>query len=72
MRTVRPQSWNDYGFNFPPSNVFILEDELETETLFDDQDERLSVHSNSGRGIGWWRRMTQIYHKLLRRHCRTH
>lgn len=72
MRTVHPQSWNNCGFIIPPSNVFILEDELETETLFDDQDERLSVYSNSDCGIGWWRRITQIYHRLLRRNCRTH
>lgn len=37
-----------------------MEDELETETVFDDQDECLSVYSNSGCGIGWWQRVTQV------------
>jgi len=50
-------------FNFalaPQSNVFIPEDELEIETLSDDQYERFPFHSDFGCVTEWCQRIVQV------------
>lgn len=56
---LRLQSRNNCDSKFLPSNVFILEDELE---IFD---ERFPLHSDTGCVTGWWRRIVQLFRRRV-------